>query len=96
VSFGVRQVVGIDTSPIRQRHCLVGRAAKLTEIKADERTWITKAVFDYGDAPVKISPDQSTPIWTEYAWTERGTSRTTAPPVGGGCRPESRRRGLSR
>jgi class 3 adenylate cyclase len=83
-AFEVRQVVGIDTSPIRAARTgvrggndlvWVGRAAniaaKLTEIKAAERTWITKAVFDYGNDAVKLGGADQRPMWTQYAWTER-------------------------
>lgn len=85
VAFEVRQVVGIDTSPIRAARTgvrggndlvWVGRAAniaaKLTEIKAAERTWITKDVFDYGDTAVKLGGANQALMWTQYAWTERG------------------------
>jgi class 3 adenylate cyclase len=87
VSFGVRQVVGIDTSLIRAARTgvrggndlvWVGRAAniaaKLTEIKANERTWITKAVYEYGDTAVKLGGADQRPMWTQYAWTERGNT----------------------
>jgi class 3 adenylate cyclase len=85
VAFEVRQVVGIDTSPIRAARTgvrggndlvWVGQAAniaaKLTEIKADERIWITKAVFDYGDTAVKLGGANQAPMWKQYSWTERG------------------------
>jgi class 3 adenylate cyclase len=86
VNFEVKQVVGIDTSSIRAARTgvrggndivWVGRAAniatKLTEIKAAERTWITKAVFDAADTPAKLSDPNKTPMWKQYAWTERGS-----------------------
>jgi class 3 adenylate cyclase len=88
MDFEVKQVVGIDTSPVRAARTgvrggndivWVGRAAniaaKLTEIKAAERTWITKDVFDVAYASAKLSSADGTPMWTQYAWTERGNAQ---------------------
>lgn len=81
-SYQVRQVVGIDTGPIRAARTgvrgdndlvWVGRAAnyaaKLTELKRDERTFITKAAFDRLDDDAKFSGSPRRPIWKPYRWT---------------------------
>lgn len=83
-TFEVRQVVGIDTSPLRAARTgvrggndivWVGRAAnyaaKLTEIKLNERTWITKEVFDKLADEAKFGGNNKTPMWKSYKWTQQ-------------------------
>lgn len=79
--FTVSQVVGIDTSPIRVARTgvrgdndlvWVGRAAnyaaKLTELKLDQRTWITKATFDRLGPDAKLGGAQKQSMWRLYNW----------------------------
>jgi class 3 adenylate cyclase len=86
-SLSVSQVVGIDTSEIRAARTgvrgdndivWVGRAAnyaaKLTEIKQAERTWITKSVYDRVDAEVKFNGNPKSHMWKQYSWTEHDGS----------------------
>lgn len=81
--FNVSQVVGIDTSPIRAARTgvrgdndlvWVGRAAnyaaKLTELKLDERTWMTKATFDRLAEDAKLGGQNKQPMWKLYNWTQ--------------------------
>ncbi|WP_222413969.1 hypothetical protein [Rhizobium leguminosarum] len=80
--FTVSQVVGIDTSQIRAARTgvrgdndivWVGRAAnyaaKLTEIKQAERTWITKAVYDKMNDEAKLGGNPKTNMWKNYIWS---------------------------
>lgn len=82
-TFVVRQVVGIDTSPIRAARTgvrgdndlvWVGRAAnyaaKLTELKLDERTWITKEAYDRLADDAKFGGTNRTLMWKSYRWSE--------------------------
>lgn len=84
-SFVVKQVVGIDTSKIRAARTgvrggndivWVGRAAnyaaKLTEIKLPERTWITKDVYDWVKDDVKTGGPNKAPMWKSYKWSQNG------------------------
>ncbi|MBB3461988.1 adenylate/guanylate cyclase domain-containing protein [Rhizobium sp. BK377] len=77
--YVVRQVVGVDTSSIRAARTgvrgdndivWVGRAAnyaaKLTEIKSERRTWITKDVYDRMHESARISNGQN--MWNSYRW----------------------------
>ncbi len=81
--FRVSQVVGIDTSPIRAARTgvrghndlvWIGRAAnyaaKLTDLKLAERTWLTKASYDrlHEDLKTNGSPRQS--MWKPYSWSQ--------------------------
>jgi class 3 adenylate cyclase len=83
--YDVVQVVGIDTSEIRVARTgargdndlvWVGRAAnyaaKLTELKLSERTWVTKEAYDHmlDDAKMGGNPKQN--MWKAYDWTEMG------------------------
>jgi class 3 adenylate cyclase len=81
--FTVSQVVGIDTSPIRAARTgvrgdndlvWVGRAAnyaaKLTELKLDERTWMTKATFDRLADDAKLGGPNKQPMWKAYNWSQ--------------------------
>lgn len=74
------QVVGVDKSSIRATRTgvrkyndivWVGRAAnyaaKLTTIKRDERTFITKSVYDSLTRDLKISSG-GTNMWNSYTW----------------------------
>ncbi len=83
--YSIRQVVGIDTSPIRAARTgvrggndivWIGRcanyAAKLTELKLAERTWITQAVFDRLHHSAKFADANQTPMWKGYKWSENG------------------------
>lgn len=82
-SFTVSQVVGIDTSPIRAARTgvrgdndlvWVGRAAnyaaKLTDIKLAERTWVTKATFDRLAEDAKLGGPNKQLMWKAYNWTQ--------------------------
>lgn len=87
--FKVSQVVGIDTSTVRAARTgvrgdndivWVGRAAnyaaKLTEIKMAERTWITKSVYDQMNEEVRLSsgsPRQN--MWKSYTWNGHDKSQ---------------------
>ncbi|MFZ5721966.1 MAG: adenylate/guanylate cyclase domain-containing protein [Pseudomonadota bacterium] len=81
--FIVSQVVGIDTSPIRAARTgvrgdndlvWVGRAAnyaaKLTDLKLAERTWVTKATYDRLAADAKLGGPNRQPMWKRYNWTQ--------------------------
>jgi class 3 adenylate cyclase len=80
----VKQVVGIDTTEIRAARTgvrgdndivWVGRAAnyaaKLTDLNLEERTWITKAVYDKMADDVKYSAKDHTNMWKKYNWTQQ-------------------------
>ena len=82
-TYEVSQVVGIDTSPIHAARTgvrgdndlvWVGRAAnyaaKLTELKLTERTWITKATFDRLHDDAKLGGKGRQPMWKNYRWNE--------------------------
>jgi Adenylate cyclase, family 3 (some proteins contain HAMP domain) len=81
--YNVVQVVGIDTSEVRVARTgargdndlvWVGRAAnyaaKLTELKLDVRTWVTKEAYDYmlDDAKFGGNPKQN--MWKPYKWSQ--------------------------
>ena len=81
--YNVVQVVGIDTSEIRVARTgargdndlvWVGRAAnyaaKLTELKKNERTWVTKEAYDRMSDDVKLGGDPIRNMWKPYDWTE--------------------------
>jgi class 3 adenylate cyclase len=80
----VRQVVGIDASPIRAARTgvrggndlvWVGRAAnyaaKLTELDLAPKTWITKAVYDSLGENSKLGGDPKENMWTSYKWSQK-------------------------
>lgn len=82
VGYRVRQVVGVDTSPLRAARTgvrggndlvWVGRcanyAAKLTAINSERRTWITKEVFERVHDNVKFGGADRKPMWTPYLWS---------------------------
>lgn len=82
-AFTVRQIVGIDTSPIRAARTgvrghndlvWVGRAAnyaaKLTELKAAERTWATQAAYDHMADEAKFGGPERKPMWKLYRWEQ--------------------------
>ena len=82
-AFRVRQVVGIDTSPIHAARTgvrgdndivWVGRAAnyaaKLTELKLAERSWLTKAAYDRLHHSAKTSGTDGRPMWKPYNWAQ--------------------------
>ncbi|MFS8047022.1 adenylate/guanylate cyclase domain-containing protein [Rhizobium sp. BR 314] len=86
-TFTVSQVVGIDTSEVRAARTgvrgdndivWVGRAAnyaaKLTEIKQAERTWITKDVYDRMAEEAKIGGNPKQDMWKRYKWSEHDGS----------------------
>lgn len=81
VEYEVKQVLGIDRSKISATRTgvrgdndivWVGRAAnyaaKLTELKLNERTWITKEVYDVIADDCKIS--NGTNMWKSYNWSQ--------------------------
>ncbi|CUX70546.1 MULTISPECIES: adenylate/guanylate cyclase domain-containing protein [Agrobacterium] len=83
----VGQVVGVDTSQIRAARTgvrgdndivWVGRAAnyaaKLTEIKQSEKTWITKDVYEYMHDEVKYGGNPPQHMWSKHIWTEHDRS----------------------
>lgn len=83
--YDVVQVVGIDTSEIRVARTgargdndlvwvgsAANTAAKLTELKLRERTWVTKAAYDYMIESVKFSGSPKQNMWKKYNWTEMG------------------------
>lgn len=81
--YAVKQVVGIDTSPIRAARTgvrgdndlvWVGRAAnyaaKLTELNLAERTWITADAYKWMDDSVKYGGNPRKDIWKKFTWNE--------------------------
>lgn len=83
--FNVEQVVGIDTSEVRVARTgargnndlvWVGRAAnyaaKLTELKQAERTWVTKEAYDRMLEEVKLGGSPKRDMWKKYSWTKMG------------------------
>lgn len=86
-TFKVSQIVGIDTSVVRAARTgvrgdndivWVGRAAnyaaKLTEIKQDERTWITSAVYDRLSDEAKLGGEPQQNMWKKFTWSEHDKS----------------------
>lgn len=84
-SYTVSQVVGIDTSEIRAARTgvrggndivWVGRAAnyaaKLTELKLEERTWITDDVFKKMADSAKFGGANNDLMWKKYKWSQNG------------------------
>lgn len=84
-SYTVSQVVGIDTSEIRAARTgvrggndivWVGRAAnyaaKLTELKLTERTWITDDVFKKMADTAKFGGANKDLMWKKYNWSQNG------------------------
>lgn len=82
-NFAVSQVVGIDTSPIRAARTgvrgdndlvWIGRAAnyaaKLTELKAAETTWVTQAAYEKLADEAKFGGPNKDPMWKLYKWTQ--------------------------
>jgi class 3 adenylate cyclase len=78
--FQMKQVVGIDTSPIHVARTgvrgdndlvWVGRAAnyaaKLTDLSG-RQTWITKDVFEKMNDEVKFHGQAKTPMWEKWRW----------------------------
>jgi class 3 adenylate cyclase len=83
--YEVKQVVGIDTSPLRAARTgvrggndlvWVGRAAnyaaKLTNLNLDERTWITQDVFASMADNVKNGGSSNQSMWKPYTWNQQG------------------------
>jgi len=83
--YNVVQVVGIDTSEIRVARTgargdndlvWVGRAAnyaaKLTELKLSERTWVTAEAYGYMLDEVKTGGSPPRSMWKVYDWTQMG------------------------
>lgn len=81
--FDVVQVVGIDTSEIRVARTgargdndlvWVGRAAnyaaKLTELKLSERTWVTKEAYGRMSDDVKMGGNPKQNMWKAYDWSQ--------------------------
>jgi class 3 adenylate cyclase len=81
--YSVTQVVGVDISSIRAARTgirngndivWVGRAAnyaaKLTELKSDERSWITKDVYDGASSATRYKTGTNTSMWKSYKWTQ--------------------------
>lgn len=83
-SFTVSQVVGIDTSSIRAARTgvrgdndivWVGRAAnyaaKLTEIKLPQRTWITEDAYNRLRDEAKFGGNPKQNMWKQFSWTQQ-------------------------
>lgn len=83
-TFTVSQVVGIDTSPLHAARTgvrgdndivWVGRAAnyaaKLTEIKLPERTWITSEGYTKLADETKYGGNPRQNMWKEFSWTNQ-------------------------
>jgi len=83
--YAVKQVVGIDTSPIRVARTgvrgdndlvWVGRAAnfaaKLTELSLGPPTWITKAIFDKIANDAKYGGSNNELMWKSWNWSQQG------------------------
>lgn len=83
-TFKVTQVVGIDTSPLRAARTgvrgdndivWVGRAAnyaaKLTEIKLSERSWITADGYSKLADEAKHGGIPKQDMWKRYSWTQQ-------------------------
>lgn len=81
----VKQVVGVDTSPIRAARTgvrggndivWVGRAAnyaaKLTDLNLEERTWITDEAFVRLQDEAKFGGDPKRLMWKRYRWNQQG------------------------
>lgn len=82
-TYEVKQVVGIDSSPIRAARTgvrghndlvWVGRAAnyaaKLTELNLAERTWITKEAYEFLLDDAKYRSTDRAHMWKSYKWTQ--------------------------
>jgi class 3 adenylate cyclase len=83
-TFTVQHVVGIDTSTIRAARTgvrgdndivWVGRAAnyaaKLTELKSAERTWITADAYERLADDAKFGGDPKTNMWKLFTWRQQ-------------------------
>jgi class 3 adenylate cyclase len=81
--FVLKQVVGVDTSPVHVARTgvrgdndlvWVGRAAnyaaKLTELNEGPPSWITKAVFDVISEEAKFGGSNKELMWKHWKWTE--------------------------
>ncbi len=86
--YEVKQVVGIDCSEVRAARTgvrgdndlvWVGRAAnyaaKLTELKLTERTWITRQVYDRLHETALYGSKDKLPMWKPYDWSEMDNYR---------------------
>jgi class 3 adenylate cyclase len=84
-NYSVRQVVGIDTSPIRAARTgvrgdndivWIGRAAnyaaKLTELNAAQKTWVTEDAYNHMLDAAKLGGDPPQNMWKKFTWTEHG------------------------
>ncbi|QEN87713.1 adenylate/guanylate cyclase domain-containing protein [Labrys sp. KNU-23] len=84
----ISQVVGIDTSKIRVARTgvrggndlvWVGRAAnyaaKLTEIKMKQRTWITESVYNKLSEESKYGGQPKKSMWEEHTWNSHDKSK---------------------
>jgi len=81
--YSVEQVVGIDTSELRAARTgvrgdndivWIGRAAnyaaKLTELKMAEKSFVTDAAYGFMLDEVKYGGDPKRSMWTPYTWTQ--------------------------
>ncbi|MCW1410737.1 MULTISPECIES: adenylate/guanylate cyclase domain-containing protein [Rhizobium] len=84
-TFAVSQVVGIDTSTVCAARTgvrgdndivWVGRAAnyaaKLTEIKLAERTWLTEYAYTNLADEAKFGGNPKQDMWKRFTWTQHG------------------------
>ena len=80
----VSQVVGIDCGPVRASRTgvrgandivWVGRAAnhaaKLTELKGPQRSWITETAYNWLHEDAKIRKSDSAAMWQRFRWEQR-------------------------
>ncbi|MVA12289.1 adenylate/guanylate cyclase domain-containing protein [Agrobacterium vitis] len=83
-TFAVSQVVGIDTSQLRAARTgvrgdndivWVGRAAnyaaKLTEIKLPQRTWITENAYNWLRDEAKFGGNPKQNMWKKFNWSQQ-------------------------
>lgn len=82
-NYSVRQVVGIDTSPLRAARTgvrgdndivWIGRAAnyaaKLTALDRTQKSWVTAEAYNQMSDSVKNSVSTGEAMWSISAWTE--------------------------
>lgn len=84
-NYAVSQVVGIDCGEVRAARTgvrgfndivWVGRpanyAAKLTELKGAERSWITDTAYGWLHDDLKRRKSDGVPMWKKFNWTQNG------------------------
>lgn len=84
-NYTVSQVVGIDCGEVRAARTgvrgyndlvWVGRAAnyaaKLTELKGEQRSWITDTAYNWLHNDLKHRKNDGAAIWKRFTWTKNG------------------------